>query len=75
MAKPTLNLDDMTPAERLELAQELWDSLDESLDAVPLTPEQAAELDRRLAAYRKDGNAGRPWPEVLAEIEARYQTP
>ena len=75
MAKPRLNFDDMTPAERLELAEELWDSLDDSVDSLPLTSAQADELDRRMTAYRSDGDPGRPWRDVLDEIEERYRPP
>ncbi|MBA3343834.1 MAG: addiction module protein [Gemmatimonadales bacterium] len=39
----------LTPEERIQLAEELWDSLEPS--AVLLTPELAAELRRR----RDDG--------------------
>lgn len=40
----------LSAAERIQLAQDLWDSLDPAeIEAeCPLTPEQAAELDRTL---------------------------
>jgi putative addiction module component (TIGR02574 family) len=75
MAKPKIDLHDLTPAERLELAGELWDSLDDGPESIPLTPAQVRELDRRVGAYRTDREAGRPWREVLDEIEARYKPP
>ena len=75
MAKPTFDLHDLTPAERLELAGELWDSLDDDPESIPLTAAQVRELDRRVGAYRADRDAGRPWQEVLDEIEARYKPP
>ena len=31
---------------------------------------QAEELDRRLDAYRQEGDPGRPWREVLDELES-----
>jgi len=37
MSKPALNIDDLTPEERLRLIEELWDSLNEKPGAVPLT--------------------------------------
>lgn len=69
MAKPHLDFSRMTPDERIELAEELWDSLAEAPEAVPLTEAQAKELDRRLEAYRRDGNPGTPWTEALRKIE------
>ena len=72
MTKPTIDIAAMTAHERLELAEELWNSLAADPDALPLSNEQAAELDRRVAAYRSDRDPGRPWAEVLAEIEAAH---
>jgi putative addiction module component (TIGR02574 family) len=57
--------------ERIRLVEEIWDSIAEIPEAVPLTEEQKAELDRRLDAYRKNPNAGSPWSEVKARILAR----
>lgn len=57
----------LTPDERLELVEELWDSLEP--DQVPLTPAQAEELKRREALHRANPSRGRPWREVLDEIE------
>lgn len=47
MALPKLDVDALTPAERLLLIEQLWDSLDE--EDVPLTEAQQAELARRIA--------------------------
>jgi putative addiction module component (TIGR02574 family) len=41
----------LTPTERLELAQELWDSVDHTRVEWPLTEAQRNELDRRLEEY------------------------
>ena len=40
-------------------------------DQVPLTPNQAEELDRREALHDADPGRGRPWRDVLDEIEHR----
>ena len=52
--------------ERSRLVEEIWDSIAEIPEAVPLTEEQKAELDRRLDAYHKDPGAGSPWADVKA---------
>ncbi len=57
--------------ERIRLVEDLWDSIASDQNALPLTPEQQAELDKRLDAYEKDGNPGRPAGEVIAEIRTR----
>jgi putative addiction module component (TIGR02574 family) len=62
-----LDISSLTPAERLQLVEQLWDSL--SPNDIPLTPAQAEELDRREALHRAAPRRGRPWREVLDEIE------
>ena len=54
--------------ERIKLVEDLWDSIAVDRHALPLTPEQKAELDRRLDAYEADGNRGRIAADVVAEI-------
>jgi putative addiction module component (TIGR02574 family) len=55
-------------SERLELVGDIWDSIAQVPEKVALTPEQSAELDRRLEAYRLNPSAGSPWSEVKARI-------
>lgn len=69
MPKPLLDISRLTPDERIDLAEALWDSLAATPEAVPLTEAQAEELDLRLEAYRKDQNPGTPWREALRRIE------
>ncbi|MCL4791743.1 MAG: addiction module protein [Gammaproteobacteria bacterium] len=57
--------------ERIRLAEDLWDSIASDQKALPLTPEQKAELDRRLDIYEADRDAGRPADEVIADIRKR----
>lgn len=57
--------------ERIKLVEDLWDSIAEDREALPVTPEQRAELDRRLAAYEIDKNRGRPAADVLADVRRR----
>lgn len=57
--------------ERIQLVEDLWDSIAEDQNALPLTPEQRAELDRRLDAYEADGDPGRPAEEVIEEIRKK----
>lgn len=57
--------------ERIKLVEDLWDSIAEDRKALLVTPEQRAELDRRLAAYEVDKNRGRPAADVLADVRRR----
>jgi putative addiction module component (TIGR02574 family) len=57
--------------ERIKLVEDLWDSIVADQNALPLTPDQRAELDRRLDAYEADKDPGRPANEVIADIRRR----
>jgi putative addiction module component (TIGR02574 family) len=57
--------------ERIKLIEDLWHSLAEDRKALPVTPAQRAELDRRLAAYEVDKNRGRSAADVLADARRR----
>jgi putative addiction module component (TIGR02574 family) len=52
--------------ERVDIAMALWDSLTaaEQEAEFELTPDQRAELDRRLAEHIADPNSAIPWDEV-----------
>ena len=54
--------------ERLRLVEEIWDSIVEFPEAVPLTDEQRRLLDERLEDLARDPDAGSPWPELKARI-------
>ena len=54
--------------ERIKLVEDLWDSIAADQQALPLTPEQRAELDRRLDAFEADKNRGQLVDEAIAEI-------
>ena len=70
MSPRPVDISQLTPAERLDLIGELWDSLDPS-QAPELTPEIGAELDRRSAEAERDPGAGRTWDEVRDELRRR----
>jgi putative addiction module component (TIGR02574 family) len=55
---------------RIEIAMALWDSLtdDEREAEMVLTPEQAAELDRRLADHLANPGTGIPWDDVRRKL-------
>jgi putative addiction module component (TIGR02574 family) len=58
-------------SERIQLAQDIWDSVAEVPESVTLTEEQKAELDLRLDAYHKDPNVGSPWSLVRERLAKR----
>ena len=71
MSKRASNLHDLSPEARLELTGELWDSLSEKPEDVPLTDAQREELDRRLDDVERSSPAGISWEKVLQQIRTR----
>jgi putative addiction module component (TIGR02574 family) len=61
----------LSAAERLELVEELWDSIAEDDEALALTDEQREDLERRLAETDADPAGGSPWDEVRERIRQR----
>ena len=59
---------DLSVSERIQLVEDIWDSIAEVPESVPLTDQQKAELDRRLDAYRKNPKTGSPWTMVREHI-------
>ena len=58
----------LSPEQRIEIAEALFDSVEGDDDEFELSPEQRAELERRL---RTPGRF-RPVEEFLADLDARY---
>jgi putative addiction module component (TIGR02574 family) len=62
----------LSAGERASLAHDLILSLEDP-DAYELSPEQEAEIRKRVRRVKSGKAAGRPAGEVLAEIEARLK--
>jgi putative addiction module component (TIGR02574 family) len=60
----------LLPRERAQLAMALWESLNdgEREAEVALTPEQEAELDRRLAEHLANPASAISWDEVHQKL-------
>ncbi len=63
----------LSAAERLELVEELWDSIGDADDALALTNEQREDLERRLAEADADPTGGSSWEEVRDRIRHRQR--
>jgi putative addiction module component (TIGR02574 family) len=55
-------------AERINLVEEIWDSIAEENGCFELTEAQKEELDRRLESFRDDPSQGRTWEEIRTEF-------
>lgn len=59
----------LSVSERIQLAQDIWDSIAAEPEALlPLTEAQRHELDRRLADIETNPGVGAPWTEVRTRL-------
>jgi putative addiction module component (TIGR02574 family) len=66
-----IDLSNLSPADRIHLVQDLWDSIHDDALAMPLTAEQRAELQRRDADMESGALQGMPWEEVKKSLLTR----
>lgn len=67
---PLLKVDisELSVAERIQLAEDLWDSISEQQEQLPLSQAQQQELDRRLENYQKNPANGSTWEDVKKRL-------
>jgi putative addiction module component (TIGR02574 family) len=58
----------LSVSERIQLAEDLWDSILENPDDVPLTDAQQKELDHRLEEYNRNPTLGTDWETVKRRL-------
>lgn len=58
----------MSVAERIQLAEDIWDSIAAVPEALPLTDAERQELDRRLELYARNPDEGIPWDELKDKL-------
>jgi putative addiction module component (TIGR02574 family) len=63
------NLEKLPLAERIQLVEDLWDSIARShAEDLPMPEWQKAELRRRKREYLKNPESAKPWSEVKRSI-------
>ncbi len=67
---PILKVDisELSVSERIQLAEDLWDSILTTPDGVPLNDEQKQELDRRLEMHCQKPNQCSTWQSVKQRL-------
>ena len=63
-------IEHLPPGERRVVAAKIWEKYGDLED--DLTPEQSAELVRRLADFEKNPREGIPWEKVEADLNNRF---
>ena len=72
MQKPTLEeLRKLFVEDRLQLLEDVWTSLDEERDRLPMPGWHEEELERRLVSFEDNPDAGSSWPEVKKRLLER----
>jgi putative addiction module component (TIGR02574 family) len=61
---------ELSTAERIQLAADLWDSIDPE-DLPELTSEQIEAIEREWAEHQKDPSSAVSWDEVRSQLWAR----
>ena len=54
--------------ERIKLVEDIWDSIAVVPDAIRLTEEQMAEIDRRIEDYQANPDKLVPWEEARERL-------
>jgi len=63
---------DLSPAEKLQLVEDLWNDLASCPQDVPMHDWQIEELERREAEMRANPNAWLTWDQVKKNARSRY---
>ncbi len=69
MGAPLIDFTHLTPDQRIELAEQLWESLDAEL--VGPSVADAEVLRARRADLEQDGELGEPWRRTMQELKTR----
>jgi putative addiction module component (TIGR02574 family) len=63
---------DLSPAEKLQLVEDLWDDLASTPESVPVHDWQKQELARRKANLIKNPASGVAWEEVKRRVRSHH---
>lgn len=61
----------LSTTERIQLVEDIWDTIAASPEGVGLSEAHTQELDRRLAAYQQNPHTGTSWQEVQQKVRGQ----
>lgn len=64
---------DLTPSEKLQLVEDLWDDLASNPDDVAIHDWQKEELDRRKENLQQSSPGGNSWDDVKRRIRKSHE--
>ena len=59
---------DLSPAEKLQLVEDLWDDLASTPEDIPISEWQKEELSRRKENFTNNPNSGTKWDDVKKRV-------
>lgn len=68
-----LGIDQLPVDQRVELVQEIWDSIAHEMGLLPPTPEERVEIERRLAEDKASPESVSTWDEIKADAAKRWR--
>ena len=72
MDRNTPSIFDLSPAEKLQLVEDLWDDLAATPGSIPVHDWQIEELERRRTNLAKHPASGLSWDEVKRRVRAPH---
>ena len=72
MNPTSISIFDLSPSEKLQLVEDLWDDLAVTPEAVPVHDWQKEELVRRKANLISNPASGHTWEEVKRRVQSRH---
>ena len=57
--------------ERIQLVEDIWDTIAAKADSIELTEEEKKIIDTRLEKYHENPELGSPWEDVYKRIAGR----
>jgi putative addiction module component (TIGR02574 family) len=66
--KPFNEISKLSVSERIQLVEDIWDSIAAEPESIAITEVQRQELDRRLDNYNNNPQPGSTWDEVKKRV-------
>ena len=64
---------DLSIPERIQLVEDIWDTIAVEAGAIELTEVDKRTIDKRLDAYHQNPAIGSPWEEVLTRLNTKNE--
>ena len=72
MDRSATSIFELSPSEKLQLVEDLWDDLASTPDSVPVHDWQIEELERRKRNLQANPGSGLNWEEVKQRVRRQH---